>query len=322
MDFMADAAQPLSSNEEETRMHVLMTGITGFIGSRLAMALARDGHRISALVRETSRWDILPECLQKQVSFYVIKDSSLSHLMEDAVKTNGTVDLVYHLASLYLPKHSYEDIPALISSNVMLGTFLLEGMKEHGIRNLVNAGTSWQHYRSAPYSPVNLYAATKQAFEDILQYYEEVAGIRAITLQLFDTYGKGDKRKKIVAMLRELSEKGGTLAMSPGEQLMDMVHIDDVVRAFLTAGDLLRRGDPNVCGVYGVSAGKRYTLRELAAIFEQVTGKKLDIQWGGRSYREREVMVPWTDARSLPGWHAEIDVQEGIRSILWEGAER
>ena len=67
-------------------------------------------------------------------------------------------------------------------------------MKEVGVKILVNTGTSWQHYENKDYSPVNLYAATKQSFEAILQYYVEVASLKAITLKLFETYGLDDPR--------------------------------------------------------------------------------------------------------------------------------
>ena len=42
-----------------------------------------------------------------------------------------------------------------------------------------------------------------------------------------------------------------------------------------------------------MSPGQQHTLKELAEIYSKATGKKLNINWGGREYRKREVMVPW-----------------------------
>jgi nucleoside-diphosphate-sugar epimerase len=63
-------------------------------------------------------------------------------------------------------------------------------MQAAGIRRLVNAGTTWQHYLGQVYDPVNLYAATKQAFEAILKFYTSTRDFQAITLELTDTYGR------------------------------------------------------------------------------------------------------------------------------------
>jgi hypothetical protein len=45
-------------------------------------------------------------------------------------------------------------------------------------------------------------------------------------------------------------------------------------------------------------------------------GHALEADWGARGYRAREVMHPWVDGETLPGWHAEIDLERGIRALL------
>jgi hypothetical protein len=46
-----------------------------------------------------------------------------------------------------------------------------------------------------------------------------------------------------------------------------------------------------------------------------VSGRKLNIEWGGRPYRDREVMVPWKGI-PVPGWKAKVNVEEGIQLFL------
>ena len=229
---------------------------------------------------------------------------------------NKKIDIVYHLASLYLPSHKYDDIRNLIDSNITFGTELVDAMNVNGITNFVNTGTMFQHYKDANYSPVNLYAATKQCFEDILKLYQETSGFKVISLHLFDTYGSNDKRRKIFNLFKEISESGETLAMSPGEQLIDIVYIDDIIDAFIIAGKYLVEGRYDLCGTYGVSSGKPVKLRELVKIFEKVSGKKLSIEWGGRPYREREIMVPWKSYKTLPDWQPKINLEDGIKLFL------
>jgi nucleoside-diphosphate-sugar epimerase len=220
---------------------------------------------------------------------------------------------VFHLASLFLAQHQPQDVDALILSNVLFSTQLAEAMVANGVRHMVNTGTSWQHFDNQDYNPVNLYAATKQAFEDILAYYADAGMLKVVTLALFDTYGPNDPRRKLVALLRDLARTGQALAMSPGEQLIDLVHIDDVVDAFLLAAQRLP-SQPTAYARYGVSSGAPMTLRAFVGVFERVAGTSLAIEWGGRPYRPREVMTPW-QAPAMEGWQARIRLEDGLRAI-------
>ena len=283
----------------------LLTGVTGFIGSHLARHLLKNNWEVNAIVRESSNLDVLPPDIKQNINFHVhTNQNSLLKI----VKTSAP-DVVFHLASLFLSNHKYEDIPALIESNVTFGTQLLDAMIKNDVKNLVNTGTSWQHYENKSYSPVNLYAATKQAFEDITKYYIETAGLHVINLQLFDTYGEGDRRRKLLSLLREIADSGETLQMSLGEQKIDIVHVDDVADAFLIAANFLLNEQYEFCDTYAISSGNAISLRDLVKKYEQILGKKLNIEWGKRAYREREVMIPWNTGKLLPTWlrkHTEL----------------
>ena len=177
---------------------------------------------------------------------------------------------------------------------------------------LVNAGTSWQHFEGRDYSPVCLYAATKQAFQDLLAYYVEACGLRVVTLKLYDTYGPLDTRPKLLSLLRKAARTATKLQMSAGEQLVDLVYIDDIVEAFLVAGRRLLDGEVKSAEDYGISSGKLMPLREVVELYQRVTGYKVDVEWGARPYRPREVMMPWSGL-PLPGWTPRISFEEGIR---------
>lgn len=104
-------------------------------------------------------------------------------------------EVVVHLAAHYVAEHAYEDIGVLVRSNVLFGAYLLEAMREVGCDAMVYAGTSWQHYRDQEYCPVNLYAAMKQAFSTLAEFYRDAAGLRLLELHLYDSYGENDLRK-------------------------------------------------------------------------------------------------------------------------------
>lgn len=298
-------------------MKILMTGITGFIGHHLGERLVNDGHEVYAIVRPTSKIDELSENLRRNVKFYVYdKDNTVLDIITDLCVEDRRSDVVYHLASSVMTNHEFEDIERLIQSNITFGTELLDAMTAHQIKNFVNVDTFAQHYEDADYSPTNLYAATKQCFKDIMQYYVEAESLKQISLCIFNSYGSDDKGGRIFALLKRIADSGETLKMSPGGQLIDTVFIDDIIEGFIIAGKMLAECKYDYCGTYALSSTKPIPLREVVKIFEDVAGKKLSIEWGGRPYRAREVMVPWYSYKLLPGWRPKVSLQEGIKKFL------
>ena len=289
----------------------LITGGTGFVGSNLVRKLVADGWDIHIVVRPDSKLDTLADVAERITVHR--HDGSIEGML--GIFAEAKPGVVFHLASLFLSEHTSADISRLVGSNVLFGTQLLEAMAAHGVTKIVNTGTSWQHYENKKYSPVNLYAATKQAFEDILQYYVEAKGLQAITLKLFDTYGPNDPRPKLFHLLEKIAREGTSLAMSPGEQMIDLVHIDDVVQAFLMAAERLMAGESQGHEQYGVSSGKPMKLRDIVGTYSTVTGCKLAINWGGRPYRNREVLETCGNLKALPKWSPLICLERGITDI-------
>ena len=282
----------------------LLTGVTGFLGGYTARCLIADGWQVAAVVRTSSRTELLPAAVREQIVFYDAEHMDLREIVREAAP-----DVVFHLAAYYTTTHSYDEIDDLIASNVTFGTKLLDAMDRNNVRRLVYARSSWQHYREDDYEPANLYAASKEAFDAIVRFYEAANGLQRIGLTLFDTYGEDDRRNKLLAVLPKIAAEGKRLALSPGEQQVDFVHAEDVARAFALAGSYLAEGRVELCGDYIVSSGTAVTLRELIRRYECLRGEQMPVDWGARPYRVREVMIPWRGGRILPGWerkHKEL----------------
>lgn len=290
-------------------MKILVTGATGFIGGHLIERLRRDGHQICVVVRTTSDTSLLTK---KNIRFFVFNDD-INHFVDFLVqeKFNGII----HLASLFLAQHKTEDIKSLIDSNIYFSTALIECAAKAHIPWFINTGTFWQHYKNKKYSPVNLYAATKQAFEDIAQYYSEIGVLNFVTLKLSDTFGPNDTRPKVFNLWAKAIKTQETLEMSPGNQKIDISYIDNVVDAFVRLAELMEKDvRHSYSGKYfAVSSGKIFSLKKLAKIFAYTTGNVLGIDWGKKPYRTREVMMPWNKGRTVPGWKPKVTLEEGIR---------
>lgn len=292
----------------------LVTGGTGFVGSHLARRLATEGWELHLIVRPGSNLDPIRDILgQATLHAHDGSSSGMARILETA-----RPDVVFHLASLFLAQHRMEDIGPMIASNVLFPTQLLDAMAAHGARRLINTGTQWQHYEDAEYSPVCLYAATKQAFEAIIRYYVETSALRVVTLKLFDTYGPNDPRPKLFRLLEGAARERKSLSMSPGEQKLDLVYIDDVVKAFVVAARRLMDWTDETGGheAFAVSSGNPLRLKDLVQLYERAIGRELPIEWAGRPYRVREVMAPWGKGSFIPGWKPEVPIEEGIRRVI------
>lgn len=269
-------------------MRILITGATGFIGRHLIKALC---HTDNLFIVTRTRKN-LPEISYKNEFIF---DDNIDELAK-FIKTN-CIEGVVHLATKYVAEHKNSDIKDLILSNLYFSTVILDASVSAGVKWFINIGTIWQNYNvpdySDQYNPVNLYAATKQAFMTLAKFYTETTGIKFCTLKLCDTYGSGDTRRKIMDLFSEIAISGKTLDMSKGEQLIDILHIDEVVKTIINLINLLSDNSSHLGPEYVVTSGNPISLKALALKYEKDHNVKLNINWGGRPYRSREVMKPY-----------------------------
>ena len=288
--------------------NIVVTGATGFVGSNLVRFLLKKNFKIYVIIRTDSDLANLTD-IKEEVEIFRY-DNAIKNLIEFFTVVKPTT--VFHLASNFIAEHESHQIDSLIQSNITFGLHLLEAMKVSGVKQLINTGTSWQHYNNEDYNPVCLYAATKQAFESLIEYYVQAEGFKVITLKLFDTYGEADTRPKLINLLNKFADDNTELNMSPGEQILNLVHIDDLCEAFYVGSKLIETEDYQGCHSYAVSNDRNYKLKEVIELFEKVSGKKIKVIWGGKPYRKREVMTVWDKGLRLPNWKPSITLEEGL----------
>ena len=292
--------------------NVLITGATGFIGRHLLRRLVLLNYNVSILVRDRSDLSLIGEDIKK-VKLYYFDDSYES---VDRAFQNSSFDLVFHLAAFGNYFHDSNQISQIIDSNIKLGTFILDAMKVHKCNHLINTSTYWQHYQGVNYIPICLYAATKKAFEGIIDYYVVSSYIKAISLTLYDIYGYDDNRPKLLnLLLKGDSEQSFDLTL--GEQMHHMVFIDDVVDGYINAAGCILDDKNNLIKheIYSLPSNKMFSLKELVGVIKEISKKRFNINWGKKPYYELQIMNPYV-GKVLPGWKAKISLQKGIQTIL------
>ena len=100
------------------------------------------------------------------------------------------------------------------------------------------------------------------------------------------------------------------MEMTDGSQLIDLVHVDDAVDALLATA--VAPAGPT----YGARGDGAITLRELVDRFQHATGLTLDVRWGARPARPREMLRPWMTADPPPGWSPRVRLDDGLRALV------
>ena len=289
----------------------LVTGATGFIGTHLVSRLVEKGWRVNIITRNKS---ILPD----SSVFEKIENNTYDGTIESIHKSlvHSKPDIIFHLASKFKAEHVTNDVQELIASNILFGTQLLEAMRiSQSNKKIINTGTSWQHFNNQEYDPLCLYAATKQSFETILEFYCNAYNFEVITLKLCDTYGPADYRKKLVPLLVNGERDNEILKLSGGEQFIDLVYITDVIDAYMIAVELLMSDDKKMNEKYDLSSGAPIKVRQLVEVYSKVINRTLSVEWGAIPYRKREMMIPWQPSKILERWVPKVGLETGLRNI-------
>jgi len=106
--------------------------------------------------------------------------------------------------------------------------------------------------------------------------------------------------------------------MTKGEQIVDISYIDDVVKAYavmvknLIEDDAIKYNNKS----FVVTNKEKPTLLKLSNMFEEISGKRLFINWGAKKYREREVMKPYSLGVPVPNWEQKYTLKESIKLFI------
>lgn len=271
---------------------ILLTGETGYLGGIVADVFRSKGHAVHAVVTRTSR--------RLGHERTITNDASL----EEKVRLLRP-DVVVHLAA------AYKDLDAIIDANIALPVTLMKALSEvPNIRpRLVTIGSYWQEGdASSPGSPIDFYSAAKKALSSFLSYFCTYRDAVCVELVLTGIYGPNDSREKILDKLLGQVASKRTLRLSPGEQEINLVHVNDVAKAVLLATDMALS---DKSGSYLVASDSTFKLKELAGLIEDITKIKLNVEWNGE-YRYPELMNINFEKEKLPGWVEKESLRDFI----------
>jgi len=293
---------------------LLITGATGFIGQNLLPEIISNFPKIKILT--------LNRHVDKAIEMFPFTQCKHAEGLPLETIMDFRPEVVFHLATYTTAENSLNHIKPMIETNITFGTELLSILCDCADFQLfVNTG-SFSEY-SAGVEKINdayLYSATKSAFRVMVDYYSRIKGFKSITAIPYSVYGGKQTVKRLIDYLLESVHAENPVSMTDGAQILDFIHIHDVTSFFiyllhnLPHFNSFRNGEE-----FHLGTGKGTSIRELASMVEEISGKKCNIQWGGRPYRAQDIMyavAPTTPNNKLIDWHTTIPIKEGL-SLLF-----
>ena len=282
-------------------MKILITGPTGFIGQQLLGQFCSFGHSVAIHCRNQPN--------EKDPRILVFT-GALNQFQKEIIAFSP--EYVFHLAgnSIY-PKNTEEEVE-LWSANVLYGNTLLSIIKEIPGLVFVNFTTSLAYAGTELY-PFSYYALTKANFVQSLHYFTRYYNIRVFNLILYTIYGKGDKTKRALNYILDSLDASEPISMSPGEQLMDFIHVDDVIALCL---QLLENKPNKKMEEIHVGTGRGTTLKQAAQLIASLSHRKANIHFGSIPYRKEEKMVNIAPISQNRFWNSSVEIETGFLSLI------
>lgn len=315
-------------------MRVVVTGGAGYIGSVVAELLVREGHRVLVIDNLSQGHR---DAVQKDAEFAGL-DLLDRAGVADALR-RFRADAVVHMAAASLVGESVINPAFYYRNNVVAGLSLLDAMQDVGVGRLVFSSTAAVYGEalkqpideSDPLAPTNPYGETKATFERALAIYGRAHGLSSVSLRYFNAAGatsthgeRHDPETHLIPLVLDVAAGrrpeilifGDDYPTPDGTCVRDYVHVEDLAAAHLLALGLTETA--GYCGTYNLGGGRGYSVREVIAAAERVTGRPIRSRVCARRAGDPAVLVANSDrSRRDLDWSPRYGDLDGIVGSAW-----
>ena len=301
-------------------MNILVTGVSGFIGSHLAERLLKEGYRVIGV-------DSFLDYYPRRIKEHNLKDLNGKKGFEfieadildlDLVKLLDGIDAVFHQAAVAGVRSSWGGkFDEYVRNNILGTQLLLEACKGTDLKKFVYASSSSVYgdseelpiKESSPLRPVSPYGVTKLSGEQLAYLYFKGYGVPVVSLRYFTVYGPRQRPDMAFHKFLKAVITGGEIEVyGTGEQTRDFTFIGDAVNANLAALSSGVNGE-----AYNVGGASRIKLIECIRVIEEITGKKANLRFadpqrGDASHTYADVSKAKKDFQYSPS----VGIREGL----------
>lgn len=308
-------------------MKVFVTGVAGFIGSRVAARLLVEGHAVVGIDSISNYYD--PAI--KRANLANLGSGNFQFVEEDINSADldtllDGVGVVIHQAGQPGVRSSWgSEFNIYVDANVLATQRLLEAsIQKREISRFVYASSSSVYGDAETYPcletdrprPVSPYGVTKLAAEHLTTLYATNFGLASVSLRYFTVYGPGQRPDMAFTRFLKAAVRSEPVTLyGTGEQIRDFTFIDDVVDANLRVAF----GTVVPGSVFNVAGGSSVTVNEVLEMIAELHGRTLDIQ--RTSGMKGDVFRTGGSSEAIEravGWKPSTPLREGLaRQYDW-----
>ncbi len=319
---------------------VLVTGGAGYIGSHTCKALAAAGYAPVTLDNLVygHRWAVLWGAFEQA-------DLANREAIERILRCHD-IGAVIHFAAYAYVGESMVDPGKYFRNNVANTLNLLEAMRAAGVGRIVFSSTCATYgvpdavpiAEDHPQRPVNPYGESKLFVERALHWHGVAHGLQWMALRYFNAAGADpdgeigedhDPETHLIPLAietalgrrRELQVMGTDYPTPDGTAIRDFVHVTDLADAHVRA--LRHLETANGSGALNLGTGRGHSVREVIAMVERVSGRKVNARNASRRPGDPPALVATPGrAKELLGWVPRWSSLETIvqTAYRWHGA--
>jgi UDP-glucose 4-epimerase len=283
---------------------ILITGTTGFIGSRLALAL-QARHEIFGLSRR------LPKNPGYSKVHWVEQDFTRPL---EYKRLPEHVDVIIHLAQSKLYKQFPAGARDIFDINIH-GTFeLLEYAREVGIECMILAssggmyGNSYEKFvETDPVNPLNFYLSSKYTAELLLANYQSF--FRTVVFRFFFVYGPGQRGMLIPNLLKKVINNEPILIDGNPGLRINPIYIEDAIRVFEPAFHL------PTSELFNIAGNETMTLTDLVSLMGEVSCRKPSVQHNAIPIGG-DLIGDNTHMKEMLGIIPKVSLRDGMKAMV------
>lgn len=330
---------------ESIKMIYLVTGVAGFIGSRVADILLRNNHTVIGIDNlnnyySTELKQSRLDQIQNNSNFIFHKvDISCNELLKE-VFLKYNFDTVIHLAAQAGVRYSIDNPMAYADSNLIGHLNILEACRHHKVKHLVYASSSSVYGLNSktPFEtsdsvdhPVSLYAATKKSNELMSHSYSHLYGIPTTGLRFFTVYGPWGRPDMAPFIFTKKILEGDTIDINNnGDMWRDFTYIDDIVEGIVRISEVIpqRNDDWTVesgtpasssapYSVYNIGHGSPVSLMDFITEIESALG--IEAKKNFREMQPGDVYKTYANTSDLfeaTGYKPQVGLKQGVQALV------
>lgn len=292
---------------------ILVTGVSGFVGSRIAARCAADGAIVAGLSRTRGRFADAIARGAAHLSVDLEDRDACTH----AVRGFGP-EVVFHFASRPDGPESVEHARASINANITATVNLVEaaaataGAIVYGDSCKVFGAHAPPYREHTPVDPNSAYGATKAAGWWVCRSLAAASGIAAVSIRPTLIYGPGQGMNVIEFIATRALAGTPEIGLDGGDQTRDPLYIDDAVHAFLAAAAGASRLHGRALPIGG---GSEIAVRDLAQHVVAACNAGSRIVCRPDRARPTEIWKSWcdnADAHRELGWSPKVRLTDGL----------